>query len=344
MKKNFFTLIIGIVTTLAVNAQVENLSNSTKPVHEKEPPVDGYVVKSDVENRKVIPYAPIRQTDVAFSKRIWREIDLREKMNQAFASPKARLMDIIVEAIQNGELTAYDPTPTKNDPNGDSFKNILPIDQVMARLGGDSVLVEQYNENNEVIGSHYEMRDWSGESVLKFRIKEDWIFDKQRAVFEPRIIGIAPLITPQIPGAEVFTSATTATPAASNVDPFDPFAVQSQEQEANSSNQPQAPVAAAPAVDNFGPQVDATPAFWIYFPEARHVFVNKEVVNRHSDATGLSYDDVFIKRLFSSYIIKQSNSEDLRIKDYIKDDIDRLLESERIKKALMDYEQDLWSY
>ena len=340
MMKKFLTLIISLGSTVAVYAQVENLSNSTKPVQEKEPPVDGYVVKSDVENRKVIPYAPIRQTDVAFSKRVWREIDLREKMNQAFASPKARLMDIIVDAIQKGELTAYDPTPTKNDPNGDSFKNILPIDQVMARLGGDSVLVEQYNENNEVVGSHYEKRDWSGESVLKFRIKEDWIFDKQRAVFEPRIIGIAPLITPQIPGVEATFEAQG--PTAANADPFDPFAVQTSEPVATSETQQ--PVAPITAVNNLGPQVDATPAFWIYFPEARHVFVNKEVVNRNSDATGLSYDDVFIKRLFSSYIIKQSNSEDLRIKDYINDDLDRLLESERIKKALMDYEQDLWSY
>src|SRR5690606_12929116 len=333
MKKKFLFLIIGFGLSTTAFAQVENLSNSTKPIQEKEPPVDGYVVKSDVENRKVIPYAPIRQTDVAFSKRVWREIDLHEKMNQAFASPKARLMDIIVEAIQNGELTAYDPTPTKNDPNGDSFKNILPIDQVMARLGGDSVLVEQYNENNEVVGSHYEKRDWSGESVLKFRIKEDWIFDKQRSVFEPRIIGIAPLITPQIPGVEAALEAQA--PTVANADPFDPFAVQASESVATSeAQQPVAPIA---AVNNIGPQVDATPAFWIYFPEARHVFVNKEVVNRNSDATGLSYDDVFIKRLFSSYIIKQSNSEDLRIKDYINDDLDRLLESERIKKALMDY-------
>ena len=339
MKKKFLTLIIGLGLTYSVSAQVENLSNSTKPIQEKEPPVDGYVVKSDVENRKVIPYAPIRQTDVAFSKRVWREIDLRDKMNQAFASPKARLMDIIVEAIKNGELTAYDPTSTKNDPNGDSFKNILPLDQVLARLGGDSVLVEQYNENNEVVGSHYEKRDWSGESVLKFRIKEDWIFDKQRAVFEPRIVGIAPLITPQIPGAEIFQTQGTAT--ASNADPFDPFAVQTEQ---TATAQVQQPTVNTSTVSSFGPQVDATPAFWIYFPEARHVFVNKEVVNRNNDATGLSYDDVFIKRLFSSYIIKQSNSEDLRIKDYIKDDLDRLLESERIKKVLMDYEQDLWSY
>ena len=339
MDKKFLTLLSGFFVTVSVYAQVENLTNSTKPVQEKEPPVDGYVVKSDVANRKVIPYAPIRQTDVAFSKRIWREIDLREKMNQAFASPKARLMDILVEAIQNGELTAYDPTPTKNDPNGDSFKNILPIDQVMARLGGDSVLVEQYNENNEVVGSHYEKRDWSGEQVLKFRIKEDWIFDKQRAVFEPRIIGIAPLITPQIPGVDAFDTAPTAP---SNQDPFDPFAVPPEE--TSNSNQVEQPDLNTIPVSNFGPQVEATPAFWIYFPEARHVLVNKEVVNRNNDATGLSYDDVFIKRLFNSYIIKQSNAEDLRIKDYINDDIDRLLESERIKKALMDYEQDLWSY
>lgn len=344
MKKKILFVLAGLGFALASQAQVGNLNNSTTPVQEKEPPVDGYVVKSDVANRKVIPYAPIRQTDVAFSKRVWREIDLREKMNQAFASPKARLMDIIVEAIKNGELTAYDPTSTKNDPNGDSFKNVLPIDQVMARLGGDSVLVEQYNENNEVVGSHYEKRDWSGESVLKFRIKEDWIFDKQRSVFEPRIIGIAPLITPQIPGADVFNT-PAQTPSASNVDPFDPFAVPPAQGGATETTptQPQAPILPAPTT-NFGPQVDATPAFWIYFPEARHVFVNKEVVNRHSDATGLSYDDVFIKRLFSSYIVKQSNSEDLRIKDYIADELDRLLESERIKKALMDYEQDLWSY
>jgi len=34
----------------------------------------------------------------------------------------------------------------------------------------------------------------------------------------------------------------------------------------------------------------------------------------------------------------------LRIKDYIADGVERLMESERIKKSLMDYEQDLWSY
>ena len=340
MKKKLLIATVLMCGTMHLFAQQENLSNSTKPLQLDQPPVDGYVSKSDIENRKVIPYAPIRQTDVAYSKRVWREIDLREKMNRAFASPKSRLMDIIVNAILAGELTAYDPTSTANDPNGDSFKNILPVDQVMARLGGDSVLVEQFNENNEVISSRYEARAFSGENVIKFRIKEDWIFDKQRSIFEPRIVGIAPLITPQVPGADNFVAASQQV-SNTTADPFDPFAVNhevAQEQVAPAASVNQV------TTDPFVAQVDPTPAFWIYFPEARHVFVNKEVVNRHNDATGLSYDDVFIKRLFTSHIVKVSNSDDLRIKDYIKDEKERLYESERIKKMLMDYEQDLWSY
>jgi len=309
---------------ISVFAQQENLSNSTKPVQNTEPPIDGYFAKSDITDRKVIPYAPIRQTDIAYSKRVWREIDLREKINTVFASPKSRLIDIIIKAVMAGELTAYDPTPTAEDPTGDSFKQILPIDQVMARFGGDSTLVEQYNENGEITGSHYESTVFNGESVLKFRIKEDWIFDKQRSIFEPRIVGIAPLVTPNVPGL--------ANAAGGDYNPFDPFATAPEQN---------APVA---EVQDAGPQADPTPAFWIYFPEARHVFVNKEVTSRQNDATGLSYDDVFVKRIFASYIVKQSNPEDLRIKDYIGEDMEKLYESERIKKALMDYEQDLWSY
>lgn len=346
MKRIVFTM-LAIACSSMIFAQQENLSNSTKPIHADEPPVDGYLAKEDIASRKVVPYATVRQADIAYSKRVWREIDLREKMNKAFLSPKSRLMDIIMEAIMKGELTAYDPTPTDNDPNGDSFKNILPPDQVMARFGGDSVLVEEYNENNEVISSRYEARAFSGESVIKFRIKEDWIFDKQRSVFEPRIIGIAPLITPQIPGMEASSGVSVGDGKSGQLDydPFDPFAVRPESTEDNTNIQESIPAFDVPsAANDFVSQIDPTPAFWIYFPEARHIFVNKEVVNRSNDATGLSYDDVFIKRMFSSYIVKESNPEDLRIKDYVHDGLARLFESERIKKSLMDYEQDLWSY
>lgn len=320
MKKYYGFLVLMAIATATV-AQQGNLSNSTTPIAAEEPPVDGYYVKSDILDREVVPYSVIRSTDVAYVKRIWREFDTREKMNQLYASPKSRLIDIIMEAVMAGELTAYDPTPTAADPTGDSFKVRLDPNQVMGRFGTDSTLVEEYDEEGNVVASRFEATAFNPDDVVRFRIKEDWIFDKQRSVFEPRIVGIAPLVTPKM---------DEITGGGFN----DDFGAMDEMPEIEGLNTGGAPEITA----------DAYPAFWIYFPEARHVFVNKEVASRHNDATGLSYDDVFIKRLFSSYIVKQSNPEDLRIRDYVDNGLDRLYEAERIKREIVDFEQDLWSY
>lgn len=264
------------------------MNNATKPQAER--PVDGYYKRGNIEEAKVTPYANLRDVDVMFSKRIWREIDTRERMNHIYASPKARLIDIIMDAVIAGELTAYDAVSTKSDPNGDAFGTILPADKVMGKFA-DSVVIPEFNDQGEQTGSRMASGEFNPDSVVKFQIKEDWIFDKQRSVFEPRIIGIAPMVKIKAAGQDL------------------------------------------------GEQ----PAFWIYFPEARHIFVTKEVSTRNNDATGLSYDDIFMKRLFSSYIVKESNPDDLRFKDYAAGK-DRLYESERVKKEMMDYEHDLWSY
>ncbi len=316
---------------LSATAQQGNLANSTTPIAAEEPPIDGYYVKSDILDREVVPYSVIRSTDVAYVKRIWREFDVREKMNSIYASPKSRLIDVIMQAVLAGELTAYDPTPTEDDPTGDSFKTRLAPDQVLGRFGSDSTLVEEYDADGNVIASHFEASAFNPDDVVRFRIKEDWIFDKQRSIFEARIIGIAPLVTPkleELTGGDAFADDFGAGDLGTDDFGADPMAI--------------------PGLDTGGdaPSIaaDAYPAFWIYFPEARHVFVNKEVTSRHNDATGLSYDDLFIKRLFSSYIVKQSNPDDLRIRDYVDNGVERLYEAERIKKGLVDFEQDLWSY
>lgn len=263
-------------------------SSSTSQTTEK--PVDGYFKRETIQNAKVTPFPVMREADVAFSKRIWREIDLREKLNKVLAAPKARLIDIILDAINAGELTAYDPTPRKGDLNGDEFSAILTPQQVMSKLA-DSVLIPILDSEGNTIGSTIKPGEFNPDSVTKYRLKEDWVFDKQRSVFEPRIIGIAPMIK----------------------------------------------------IKAAGQAFDDQPAFWIYFPEARPLFATKAIANRKNDVTNLSFDDLFVKRIFSSYIVKESNVEDLRIKDYAQG-IDKLIESERIKKELMDYEHDLWSY
>ena len=253
-------------------------------------PLDGYYKKSNILSAKVTPYPNLRESDVAFAKRVWREIDIREKMNQYLASPKQRLIDVIMDAVAAGELTAYDPTPTKDDPDGDSFGTPLKPGQARAKMA-DSSLVDKFDKDGNKIGSTLKAGEFNPDSVVKFRIKEDWIFDKQRSIFEPRIVGIAPMVKPK-----------------------------------------------AGSLD-----LDYQPAFWVYFPDARPIFATKEVVSRDNDATGLSFDDVFVKRIFTSYVVKESNDKDERIKDYATG-IDKLYESERIKKSLMDWELNLWQY
>ncbi|MVN90360.1 type IX secretion system ring subunit PorN/GldN [Mucilaginibacter aquatilis] len=255
-----------------------------------ERPMDGFYKKANILSAKVTPYANLREADVVYAKRIWREIDLREKMNQYLASPKARLIDVLMEAVDAGELTAYDANPSKDDPNGDAFSNPLTPGKARSKMA-DSTIVDKFDDSGNKIGSSMQAGDFNADSVIRFRIKEDWVFDRQRSVFEPRIIGIAPLIKLKAAGVET----------------------------------------------------DFQPAFWIYFPEARQVLASKEAISRNNDATGLSFDDVFMKRLFASVIIKVSNQKDERIKDYAQG-IDKLYESEKVKKSLMDWELGLWQY
>jgi gliding motility associated protien GldN len=256
-------------------------------------PMDGYYKKESFSRAKATPYANLRESDVVFAKRVWREIDVREKMNQYLASPKARLIDVLMDAVKAGELTAYSPIPTKEDPSGDSFSIPLTPDKAMATMA-DSTMVEKRDRNGDIISSGMVAGEFNPDSVMRFRIKEDWVFDKQRGVMEPRIIGIAPMIKEKIPGSTVVN-------------------------------------------------LDFQPAFWVYFPAARQVLATKEAFNRNNDATSLSFDDMFMKRMFTSVIVKVSNDRDERIKDYAQG-IDRLYESERLKKELHDWELNLWQY
>src|SRR5690606_7063137 len=165
MKVYGFLVMMGV--GLSTYAQQGNLSNSTTPIAAEEPPIDGYYVKSDILDREVVPYSNIRPTDVAYVKRIWREFDLREKMNTIYASPKSRLIDVIMQAVLAGELTAYDPTPTADDPTGDSFKTRLAPDEVLGRFGADSTLVEEYDEEGNVIASHFEASAFNPNDVVR---------------------------------------------------------------------------------------------------------------------------------------------------------------------------------
>jgi gliding motility associated protien GldN len=85
------------------------------------------------------------------------------------------------------------------------------------------------------------------------------------------------------------------------------------------------------------------PLFWLYYPECRYVFANSEAFNPFNDAQRRTFEDIFQKRYFASYIVKESNVYDRKIADYARG-VDGLLEAERIKDDLFTLEHDLWHY
>jgi gliding motility associated protien GldN len=249
----------------------------------KVPPKDGFYARKDIDSTEMVPLADVREEDVFYAKRIWREIDLRDTVNSPLRSPKSRLMDVLIAAIKKDELTAYSPIDSALNED-DAFLNPMSADSAAKSALGTAEV-----SNNKTGTVTTVVNDFNADLFLKFRIKEDWIFDTKRSIFEPRIIGIAPL-------------------------------------KYNETSKQWQPV------------------FWVYYPEAREILTKKRLINTNNDASSLSFDDFFIRRLFSSYIVKESNPGDNKIRDIISNPKERLYESERIKKSVLDYEQGLWEY
>lgn len=159
--------------------------------------LDGVYVKEHTQTKKVVPYPSIREADVMWAKRIWQVIDLREKINLPLYYPleeindRKNLFDVIRHGLLvDGSITAYSTGVVGND---DEFKIPLSksdIESMLTRIDTTYTMDLDTGEPVQVI------QEISVESsdIKKFKIKEDWYFDKQRSERYVRIVGIAPMI------------------------------------------------------------------------------------------------------------------------------------------------------
>ena len=86
--------------------------------------------------------------------------------------------------------------------------------------------------------------------------------------------------------------------------------------------------------------------FWIFFPAARDVLHEAKSFNDKNSAMPISFDQILNSRHFNSVIYKEENVYgDREIKDYMKDNAQsQLLESERVKEKIRNFESDMWNY
>lgn len=153
-----------------------------------EAPLDDVVKKEVMMERKVLAYQPVRESDIMWEKRIWRVIDVREKINLPFAYPEEPFFKILSDAATKGDLPVY-----STDEEGAKFKKRLSTDDVLSMLSKTDTVVtfdpETYEEKIQIVRN-----DINWEDVKRFRLKEVWFFDKNTSTLQVRILGIAPMI------------------------------------------------------------------------------------------------------------------------------------------------------
>ena len=157
-------------------------------------------IRDGGKERMIQDYQYVREADVMWSTKIERVIDLREKMNQVFYYPlrpindRQNLIDVLMQAVNEGTITAYG-----NATNDDEFQSPMSPTEVenigIAQLGKERIFVEEaFDEENQEYYLDTTINVFERFNVKKYRIKEEWFFDKQRSVMEVRIIGICPVM------------------------------------------------------------------------------------------------------------------------------------------------------
>ncbi|HBD27141.1 MAG TPA: gliding motility protein GldN [Flavobacterium sp.] len=86
--------------------------------------------------------------------------------------------------------------------------------------------------------------------------------------------------------------------------------------------------------------------FWVYFPSTRDILHEAKAFNNRNSAMPFSFDHLLNARRFNGMIYLEENVYgDRKIADYMKENSQmQLLESDRVKEKIRDFEQDMWNY
>ena len=100
------------------------------------------------------------------------------------------------------------------------------------------------------------------------------------------------------------------------------------------------------SLKNGDAELEYVDLFWVYFPSTRDILHEAKAFNNRNSAMPFSFDHLLNARRFSGMIYLEENVYgDRKIADYMKENSQmQLLESDRVKEKIRDFEQDMWNY
>lgn len=305
--------------------------------------IDGIVIQENIPTKKMIAYEFVREADMIWSKRVWRAVDTREKMNHTIYLPfdefspdgttwtrnssRWSLWTVIRTNILNGNLQVYYPlNPLQQSAkDGDQFKYLAPMITPGKTFETDSIF------RNAMVEFRCLGVEQDGERLaLKTMIPP---YEEDSVIVTPDGTQIVQYEARKV----VWITSKDIVQYRLKEDWF--FDKERSVLDVRI-------LGISPVVydkDENGQVLGMRELFWLYFPQCRLSFNNYFVYNPKNDAQWMSFDDLFWKRQFSSTIYKSSNTFDRKIESY-RSGIDALMESDKITEEIRNLEHDVWHF
>jgi len=157
--------------------------------------VDGVTSKNSVRDRVPIAYDNIREDDKFWEKRIWQVIDIREKMNLPFQynvedenGINQLFINILLASIKSGEITAFNPID-------DRFTTPMTYAEIQTKTSGEERTVRSIDPVTGEEKMVTTRDEFDPRTIVQYKLKEVWVFDKEASALKTRILGIAPMVS-----------------------------------------------------------------------------------------------------------------------------------------------------
>ncbi len=321
--KNFLLVVLSVAGSVSSFAQ-SNLLNA------KTPDEIGKKTAAQLEsdNDKPLPYGYVHDRDVLMGKTVWEQIDLDERVNfplyypvdTAFVGKDRRsLFQVLLGGIKSGKIT---------EVYGDDYFNTK---KSLTDMTSSFKFTDTTDAGKDEINNFYDQY-YPKPITTKKKVGKTWVTETTTPE--------AKKLDPQYVNETELTAADVSGYRIKGFWYFD-----NRQSELKYRLLAICPIATE-ARDKAKGNTDAIELFWVYFPSIRDVMHEAKAFNDKNSAMPITFDHLLNSRRFSGVVYKEENVYgDRTIEKYMKDNAQmQLLESERIKDKIRDFEQDMWNY
>lgn len=180
-----------IMLPLSMMAQA-NVLNAKKP--------DEVGVRTEaqkaVDNDAPLAYGYVDDRDILWSKTLWENIDLDERVNFPLYYPtdtmdigpdRRSLYNVLIKNLKSGKLEAY------TDSYFTDKRTYSDLEDALQSVDTLDYGYEQMNAGETVSQEYITRRNITASEIEEYHIKGIWYFDKRQGELKYRLLGIAPV-------------------------------------------------------------------------------------------------------------------------------------------------------